>query len=159
VAYFQRAGQEEEYAHPHDGGDRCTAIWADETLFAALLAGDPTLPVATAPRVDLAQRQLASEEDGVALLAAVLASVVPARVAAGRPATAQARRRVAGDARDALAVDPRLGLLDLARAIAVSPHHLSRVFREEVGVSVSTYRRRLRVRAALERLSAGERDL
>jgi AraC-like DNA-binding protein len=159
VAYFQRAGEEEEYAHPHDGGDRCTALWATDALFASLLGGDPALPVVTPPRVDLAHRLLVTEEQGVSLLAAVLALVAPARVAAGRPATARARRRLADDAREALAVDPSLGLVELASTVAASPHHLSRVFRSEVGVPVTTYRRRLRVRDALERLSGGESDL
>jgi AraC-like DNA-binding protein len=193
VAYFQRAGEEHEFAHPHDGGDRCTAVAVEDGLLATLLGGDPTLPagpvvvaprlsrgleggapaalaprpVATTPRDDLAHRLLAAgpedvasaEERALGLVASVLAAVAPSRVAAGRPATARARRRAADDAREALAIDPSLGLLDLARAVAVSPHHLSRVFRDEVGVPVSTYRRRLRVRSALERLSGGESGL
>ena len=43
--------------------------------------------------------------------------------------------------------------------MAVSPHHLSRVFRALTGVTVSRHRMRLRVRAVLERLGGGERDL
>src|SRR5918997_5455142 len=57
VAYFQRAGEEEEFAHPYDGGDRCTSIGVSDAVLAALLGGDPTLPafpVPTAPRDDLA---------------------------------------------------------------------------------------------------------
>ena len=176
IAYFQRAGEEEEFAHPHDGGDRCTSVGLSDTLVAALLGGDPTLPaavVATSPHADLALRRLGvtravdsrpvgtlieptrHEEHVLALVAGVLAAALPKRAAAGRPATAQARRRAASDAREALAADPSLGLLDLARATAVSPHHLSRVFKQEVGVSVTTYRRRLRLRAALERIDDG----
>jgi AraC-like DNA-binding protein len=160
VAYFQRPGEEEEFAHPHDGGDRCTCVAVSETVLASLLGGDPTLPahvVPTTPAQDLALRSPFHEEGVIAVVGAVLAAAVPRRVAAGRPATAQARKRVADDAREALAFDPSLGLVDLARLVAVSPHHLSRVFRAEVGVSVSGYRRRLRLRAALERL--GEADL
>jgi AraC-like DNA-binding protein len=169
VAYFQRPGEEEEFAHPHDGGDRCTSIGFSDTLLATLLGGDPTLPatvVATTPQDDLALRLLGvtrgprieptrHEERVLDLVTSVLAAGVPKRVAAGRPATQHARRRVASDAREALAHDPALGLLDLARLVAVSPHHLSRVFRAEVGVSISTYRRRLRLRAALERIGEG----
>jgi AraC-like DNA-binding protein len=170
VAYFQRAGEEEEFAHPHDGGDRCTSIGLSEALLAELLGGDPALPgvgpVPTTPRDDLVVRALgaclepaAAEERVLGLVTSVLAAVVPRRLGSGRPATVQARARIAADAREALAADPALGLVPLARAVAVSPHHLSRVFRDELGVSVTTYRRRLRVRAALERLSAGEDDL
>ena len=72
--------------------------------------------------------------------------------------TAAARRRIADDAHEALPADPTLGLVDLARAVAVSPHHLAR-FREHVGDPISTCRRRLRLRDALERLDGGESDL
>jgi transcriptional regulator GlxA family with amidase domain len=71
----------------------------------------------------------------------------------------RARRALASDAREALAADVSLGLVELAREIGASPHHLSRVFRAEVGVPVGMYRRRLRLRAALERLAGGESDL
>jgi AraC-like DNA-binding protein len=43
--------------------------------------------------------------------------------------------------------------------LAVSPHHLSRVFRSAVGHTISRHRMRLRVRGALERLAAGDDDL
>jgi AraC-like DNA-binding protein len=80
-------------------------------------------------------------------------------VGAGRPATARTRRTLADDAREALAEEPERSLPQLARALAVSPHHLSRVFRSVTGETVSRHRMRLRVRGALERLSKGERDL
>jgi len=156
IAYFQRAGEDEEFAHPHDGGDRCISVGLSEALLAELLGGDPTLPariVPTAPRDDLALRTLAHHEERVlTLVADVLHAALPTRAAAGRPATLQARRRLTGDAREALAADPTLGVVQLARAIAVSPHHLSRIFTHELGVSITTYRRRLRLRAALENL-------
>src|SRR5688500_1323226 len=44
VAYFQRGGEEEEFAHPHEGGDRCTSIGVSDAVLASLLGGDPTLP-------------------------------------------------------------------------------------------------------------------
>src|SRR4051794_3312753 len=158
VAYFQRAGEEEEFAHPHDGGDRCTSVGVSDTLLASLLGGDPALParlVPTSPHEDLIARLPRREEDVIGLVAGVLAAAAPERVAAGRPATAHARRRAASDAREALAHDPSLGVLDLARLVAISPHHLSRVFRAEVGLSITAYRRRLRLRAALERIEEG----
>src|SRR4051794_9231783 len=122
VAYFQRAGEEEEFAHPHDGGDRCISVGLDQALLATLLGGDPTLPatlVPTAPHDDLALRRLgvsrgrSGEEHVLALVASILANAAPRRSAAGRPETTRARRRAASDAREALAADPSLGLLDL----------------------------------------------
>jgi AraC-like DNA-binding protein len=50
-------------------------------------------------------------------------------------------------------------LPELARALAVSPHHLSRIFRSATGYTISRHRMRLRARSALERLAGGERDL
>ena len=49
--------------------------------------------------------------------------------------------------------DFALGLVELGRLVGASPHHLSRVFRDEVGVPVSLYRRRLRLRQ-VKRLKA-----
>src|SRR4051794_11978718 len=48
VAYFQRAGEAAEFAHPHHGGDRCTSIAIDDALLSTLLGGDPTLPAGLA---------------------------------------------------------------------------------------------------------------
>jgi AraC-like DNA-binding protein len=91
----------------------------------------------------------------VRLAATALAQRVPERVASGRPATAAARRRLAGAAREALTAEPGpLGLSDLARQVGVSPHHLSRVFQAETGLSLTRFRNRLRLRRALERLAA-----
>jgi AraC-like DNA-binding protein len=50
-------------------------------------------------------------------------------------------------------------LIELAQAVAVSPHHLSRIFHAETGETLSRYRNRLRVRVALERLADGEERL
>jgi AraC-like DNA-binding protein len=95
----------------------------------------------------------------VTLAANVLGASAPTPATARRPSTAAARRRVVDTAREALAVDPTLGLVDVARVAAVSPHHLSRTFHSETGETVSRYRNRIRVRLALERLAEGERRL
>jgi transcriptional regulator GlxA family with amidase domain len=57
------------------------------------------------------------------------------------------------NAREILATDPDVGVLDLARLVGVSPHHLSRTFRAHMGQSISRYRIRLRVQATLDRLA------
>jgi AraC-like DNA-binding protein len=62
-------------------------------------------------------------------------------------------------AREALAADTERSLPELARELAVSPHHLSRIFRAATGATVARHRMRLRARAALERLADGEANL
>lgn len=173
VGYFRGPGEEQQVAHPADCGDRCTSIGLDPSFLASLWAGDPDgLPgtVFLAPMVDLAHRQLlasclsgASSTDVEELIgnlaAAALAQHNSRRVDSGRPASAATRLRIVSDARHLLADDPTRTLGELARELAVSPHHLSRIFGAATGTSVTTYRNRLRVRAALERIADGERSL
>lgn len=172
VVYFSRPGEEQQIAHPSDGGDACTAISLTDDLLAGLWGGEPGLPdrpAFTTPRLDLEQRLLVSGSGGtdesevteqvVSLVAGVLEQSWPERVASGLPATAAARQRLIAAAREVLAADPSIGLVALARQLAVSPHHLSRLFRAQTGETVTRYRNRLRVRLVLERLAEGERFL
>ena len=53
----------------------------------------------------------------------------------------------------------RLTLPELGRRVGSSPFHLARRFRRATGSSIHGYRTALRVRAALERVAGGERDL
>jgi AraC-like DNA-binding protein len=173
VAYCVNPGEEERYDHPHAHGDDCTALNLDQSLVASLWGGEPRLPPgarATSARLDLEHRLLLAAsrrgedphelvERTIALAARVLEDADPGRVAAGRPATERARRALAEGVREALAADPDRSLPDLARELAVSPHHLSRIFRTQTGRTVSRHRMRLRARSALERLAAGERNL
>jgi AraC-like DNA-binding protein len=169
VVYFERPDDEQQIAHPAGGGDSCTALYLSDEMLSAIWGGEPGLPeepLATGAETDLRQRLLLSalvrgddadvSELVVELAAEVLERSEPKRVAAGRPATLAARRRAAADTREALVEEPRAGLLELARRVSVSPHHLSRVFKSETGQTISRYRNRLRVRLALERLAAGE---
>jgi AraC-like DNA-binding protein len=173
TVYFERPGQEQRIAHPAEGGDACTGLRLSEDLVASLCGGEPGLPgrvVHTSPSVDLAARRVfasarresdafAPAEGAIVLLASVLAEEVPRRVRASRPATGRARKRLVDDAREVIADDPTIGLVELARRIGSSPHHLSRVFHAEVGRTLTSYRNRLRVRLALDRIAAGERSL
>ena len=52
-----------------------------------------------------------------------------------------------------------LTLDELGRAINVSPFHLARSFRRHTGYTLHEYRTHLRLRAALERLAAGDEDV
>jgi AraC-like DNA-binding protein len=173
TAYCLTPGQELRYDHPHDHGDDCTAVFLDEDLVASLWGGDPQLPpgaLRVGPEIDLEHRLLLAHarrgadardlaERAIGIAAGTLAQADGPRVAAGRPATERARRRITDEVREALVEDPDRSLLELARVTAVSPHHLSRVFRSLTGHTISKQRMRLRARDALERLAGGERDL
>jgi AraC-like DNA-binding protein len=171
LAYCMNPGEEQRYDHPHGRGDDCTTIRLPEDLVASLWGGDPALPsgpLPTAPDLDLAHRALLADarDDAAALAERALELTARAlerrdarRVASGRPATARARGALADGAREALAESPHRSLPDLARLLAVSPHHLSRVFRAHTGHTIARHRMRLRAREALERLARGEDDL
>ena len=171
VAYCLNPGSEERYDHPHDGGDDCTAFWLEGELLRSVVDEPalPTAPLGVTPAVDLQHRALVAAarrgdehelvERGLELIARVLEDAGRRSLASGRPSTARARRAVSDGARERLVADPDLGQVELARALAVSPHHLSRVFREQTGTTLSRHRLRLRVRAALERLAGGEHNL
>jgi len=164
-------GEEQRYDHPHGDGDDCTAVLVSPDVAASLWGGDPALPseiVSISAQLDLRQRLLLSGgdadqheryESAVGLVADALALIDDRRVSAGRPAVGGARRALADAAREALTEDPDRSLPDLARAVSTSQHHLSRVFRAEVGHTISRHRMRLRTRAALERLHDGEENL
>jgi AraC-like DNA-binding protein len=173
VAYCTNPGEEERYDHPHARGDDCTWVSLDPALVASLWGGEATLPSAplpVSPRIDIEHRLLMASarrnadpdelaERAIGLVTHVLERADQVRVDAGRPSTDRARRAVADGAREALAANPNRSLVDLAREVAVSPHHLSRVFRTLTGHTVSRHRMRLRTRMALERLAGGEDDL
>lgn len=173
VAYCMNAGEEQRYDHPHDEGDDCTSLVLHADLIASLWGGElrlPATPLHTSPGIDLEHRLLLSAgrngadphelvERALTLAADVLEQGDPRPVASGRPATIRAQRSAADGAREILAEDPERSLPELAHDLAVSPHHLSRVFRSLTGHTISRHRMRLRARAALEHLAGGESDL
>jgi AraC-like DNA-binding protein len=173
VAYCANPGEEELFNHPQAGGDDCTAVLLAPDLVPSLWGGDEALPAGSLPippPLDLEHRLLLAGgrrgDDEVSLVdravdlaGRALAQVQPHRVAAGRPSTVRARRAIVDAARGLLAADPDRSVVQLAGALAVSPHHLSRIFHAETGHTISRHRIRLRVRSALERLAGGERDL
>lgn len=173
LAYCMNPGEEQRYDHPQAHGDDCTSLSLTDELAASLWGGEPALPrgaIPVSPRLDLEHRLLLAAagrgadehelaERAIALTAGALGQVDSRRVAAGRPRTARAHRALADGVREALAADPARSLPELAQALAVSPHHLSRVFRSATGHTIARHRMRLRVRGALERLGGGERDL
>jgi AraC-like DNA-binding protein len=164
VAYCMNPGEEQRYDHPYSHGDDCTAVFLPPELVAEL-AGDrlPSGPLPVAPAIDLEHRLLLRSRDGDDIVERALA-LASAAVRREAPRTrhsraARAHRAIADSAREALAADPEASLGELAARLAVSPHHLSRVFRSQTGETVSRHRMRLRTRAALDRLAGGERNL
>ena len=157
-AYCMRPGDEQRYDHPHEHGDDCTAVFLDEDLVAQL----PQLPDGTLnvlPHLDLQHRLLlAAARRGEDAHEVVEHALELSAAMLERP-RALARAKLADEAREALAADWDRSLPDLARHLAVSPHHLSRAFRAEAGHTLARHRMRLRTRAALERLNGGERNL
>ncbi len=78
-----------------------------------------------------------------------------------RPDTNRAHADLVDNAKVWLATRYRdvLALDCIARAIATSPYHLCRIFRQQTGMTLSRYIHRLRFNEAVERLAAGEHDL
>jgi AraC-like DNA-binding protein len=90
---------------------------------------------------------------------ATLAQHRPPRSLTGRPDARRARRRLARDAREALAAAPGRPLPALASQLGTSPHHLSRVFHAHTGHTLAQHRLLLRARAAMARIAEGEDSL
>jgi AraC-like DNA-binding protein len=160
--YFAVPGREERVRHVDAA--RCTAIELSDELIEPLLdSALPATPLFTAPFVDLEHRRLLAlahrspgEVDAAHVLA-LAASVVPH--AASLRAVSDSRRRIVDLVRERLTADPRTSLLALARHVAVSPYHLSRVFAAETGQTISSYRNCLRARIVLEHVANGDRSL
>jgi AraC-like DNA-binding protein len=165
-AYFQRAGAEQRIAHPAAGGDRCLSITLSPEIVGALARGQ--LPESAFPTTQLldwrSRRLVALARAGVPAdeLEEELIAVVSCALAVARGDTRRAlpsRTRIVAQAREALAADPALGLRALAGRLGCSPDHLSRAFPQVLGLGFTRYRRRLRVRLALDRLADGEAQL
>ncbi|HEU4588356.1 MAG TPA: AraC family transcriptional regulator [Gemmatimonadales bacterium] len=183
VLLFNR-GEPYRVSHPAAGGDACTVLAFDGATAADVaeqLGERRTSPAApfgfgSAPltpaevygcqrlRAAVADSPLAIEEEGLRLLAAVVAAGRCARGLHPPPHSAGMRRahaRLADEVRLALATAPGRAhtLASLARQVGRSPWQLARIFRQETGTSIHQYLLRLRIGLALERLAQGETHL
>lgn len=169
VAYLQRPGDEQQIAHPRDGGDACTVLKLSESVLESVV-GHTRISTFVDPAIDVAHRRLLSLcatiddsefiERSLRIAAAALTrGGAPVATAGTRRRTRELRRRLVAEARLALHERPGATLPELARSAAVSPYHLSRLFRAETGQTVSQYRNQLRACLVLERLAAGEDNL
>ncbi len=160
MAYLGVPGEEERFAHPA-GGDVCTAVFFDPSLWERRAKG---MAVYVDARVDLAHRRLlAADGDGdidYALTEELLHLIKAATrqpVDPPRPAD----RALVASAREAIieGAPESAGLCPLARLLNVSPYRLSRTFSQQVGVSLTRYRNRVRVSLAMDQLAQGEPSL
>lgn len=161
-----------EVTHPYPDGDVNTMVLLSRNLLGAL-GGETEAVPAEAPVTGevawLHQRLLSearrdgdaatTEELTVLLVAEVIDRVEPARVAAGRP-PGRTHQQLADGVRAALVADPTIpGVVELARLLGCSPHHLSRIFAQQTGMGIARYRMALRTARAVDAIAEGETDL
>ena len=129
--------------------------------------------IAAPPRLSLRLRRLLRQLESGAISPAIdaleieeqaltLGAEVLGLLAGERPVREnESQRDLAERTRLLLASDleGKHSLQDLAQRLYVSPFHLCRVFRREVGVSIHAYRVRLRLLVALDRLEHAPSDL
>lgn len=103
---------------------------------------------------------LQTEEAALEVAAEIVAACFSAEPASSRDRR-DSRRDLAEDLRRLLGRTFRepVRLAHLSRELETSPFHLCRVFRVETGLSIHRYLIRLRLRAAVEALGRGEKDL
>jgi AraC-like DNA-binding protein len=169
-AFVGWPGDEQSIAHRPGREDVCTVLSLGPRLAAEVLpepGRTASRPLRTSGRLDMAQRTLVARarhgadgfelaERAVRLVDELRRGTVGAPAGPGSPA----HRRLAESARELLVTEPALAGLDrLAHRLGVSRSHLSRVFRAETGETLTRFRHRLRIRAALDRLADGEPDL
>jgi AraC-like DNA-binding protein len=171
VAYLERPSTVQQIAHPA-GGDLCTVIVPPSETFDRLTeAPEGLLNQFVVPAdVDVHHRALLARyrqgadtfelvERTTTLAARLLNGFF---VEASKESTAPPFRRsgiLADQVRELLDIQADRGLRELARAIGVSPYHLSRSFRRATGMTLTRYRRQLRIKHALQRLAEGDNDL
>jgi AraC-like DNA-binding protein len=171
-AFFERPFVEQRIAHHRATGDRCTSLWLSESAVYAL-AGDasvPDEPITTTPGIDVRHRELVValrrgidrfevDERLARLVGALAERAVPGRFTARRSTTRANHRRVVQQAREAIVADPAgADFGDLARTLGHTRFHVSRVFSQVTGMTLSHFRNRVRVAIALDRLADGHEN-
>lgn len=164
AGYLGAPGQEERFAHPA-GGDLCTSIRLTPGLREGFPEGrESTTAVYVDARVDLAHRRVLAAASGGDIGYAVTEELLRlVTVAAGRPTERQkpADRVLVAAAREAIieGAPESASLCALAGLLGASPYRLSRAFSQQMGVSLTRYRNRVRVGRFMDRLAAGETGL
>jgi AraC-like DNA-binding protein len=156
------------FYRPHETYERLLRdARGDVCLFLAPRELDvPAAPLGRADaRAFLLARRLARRLDDALFVEETAAELIsrairgPLADSGRRPATRRDRTELAEAAKDLLLarLEQPLSLTGLAAELHVSPYHLTRVFRERTGRTLTAYLHDLRLRAAVERL--GEEPL
>ncbi len=166
--YLQRPGTVERFYHPGDV-DVCLSISWSEPLYEML--GEPQdawprtpqpTPAEWLPHLAAIMRQIHEPADAFDASEHILRAVgsatnrLPSPQTARTPAQAQ---DLVDRARELLCEGTCTTLWELARQLQVSPYVLSRTFQAVAGLSVTRYRRRLRLHHARYLVEEGWADL
>jgi AraC-like DNA-binding protein len=169
VAVLHNIGDEHATTHPTFEGDRNTDLGLAPTIVEPLLDLDDRFRARMVPITDeIAARlrrllsvvergtgsTLEIEEEAIDLVRATQ-EMTPFPEGSGR------HRSLVDDTRQYLAhhFHLDLDLATVAAAVGASPFHLSRVFKESTGFSLTRYRTALRVRSAIEMIAGGADNL
>ena len=165
VGYLGAPGDDDQFAHPR-GGDMCTSVRLTAASWRQLVGEPGRMHRSTFyvdARLELAHRRLLAAadidyqlaENLLALTVTALRQVTDRRTPLTDPPV-PADARLVQRAREAIHDDHAAahGLFPLAELLEVSPYRLSRAFPKQLGVSLTSYRNRVRVGRALERLQA-----
>jgi len=167
TALVFRPAEPYRVTHPRGGGDRSLSIGLRPLAVDDLGLRKDDLPdaVPTSIHADLLLRRwlaLAGNDEPDELEAFDIAAALVGHALDGGRGTGPLVADWAADAvRLELAADlgARVTMPELGRRVGLSPFHLARRFRAATGTSIHRWRRTLRVREALARIDAGERDL
>jgi AraC-like DNA-binding protein len=172
-AFFERPFVEQRLAHHRATGDRCTSLWLSPSAVYSLAADGsvPDEPFTTTPAIDLRHRELVValrrgtdgfevDERLAQLVGGLTERAVPGRFTARRSTTRANHRRIVAHVREAIVADPAgADFGELARALGHTRFHVSRVFSQVSGMTLSQFRNRVRVAIAFDRLADGYENL
>jgi len=169
VAVLRNRGDEHRTIHPTADGDRTTDLQFPAEVVAPILDSRDRFRVGATPISEAIaarhRRLLGMIRRGAASVLEIeeeaLSLVGSTHDLPPFPEVARRHRLIVDEARQYLAWRFRqdLELVDIARAVGVSPFHLSRMFKRATGRSLTAYRTALRIRFVIDQLTNGENDL
>lgn len=171
TAVFFNSGEIHRVSHPSAAGDvNIYAVLSDDLAEQFLSPRTARFPVMTAPlparshlAVRLLERQAANGMARALEVEETVTRLLSNLLQTGRSSSPPSARSsaLADDAAEYLGVHYRedASLREVATAVGSSPHHLSRVFKSNIGLTLTEYRTQLRIRAAIEELAQGADDL